>query len=161
MIRYIKQNDQSSCGPIAIINTLKWLGHNATYQFIHIIRQLCNWKDARFIDGGGTTDADFEIALEYFKIKRKKIIAPNIDIIDYHLDLGGAVIISYFNPFKVSDFEKNSGHFTLCIGRTRYTYIMVNDKPGKTMTRRTKNTMKKMLSNVVDGEECCVWLIYK
>ena len=45
MIRYIKQRDKYSCGPVAIMNVLKWAGAEFSYQGkIKLFQQLCFCK---------------------------------------------------------------------------------------------------------------------
>lgn len=162
MIRYVKQNDESSCGPVALINTLKWLGLEVSYKsFIHIARHLCKWEDARCRDGGGTEDENLQKALDYFNINYKVATQPSLKRLNNHLDSGGAAIIGYFNIYSVPGFKMKSGHFTLCISRTSRTYTMVNDRPNNTITKRYKDTMRAILKSQADGDRCKVWFISK
>lgn len=161
MVRYVKQKDNTSCGPIALINTLKWLGYSVSYDFLHIARYMCKCESNRSKDGGGTTDMNFERALKSFGIKKKRKIQPTIKELDKHIDSGGIAIISYFNTYPMCKFKKDAGHFALCISRTSRTYMMVNDKDNKTKNRRYRNTMRSMLSNEGDGYKCWAWFISK
>ena len=161
MIRYIKQKDNTSCGPVALMNVLKWLGHKVSYDWIHIARHICKWEDRHSDSGGGTSDLDLEKALKYFDIKKKRKIQPCLNDIDKHIDSGGIVLLSYFNPYSMPEFKKNSGHFALCIGRTSRTYMMVNDRTNKTKNRRYRNVMKTMLNNKSNGYKCWAWFISK
>jgi hypothetical protein len=168
-IKYVKQRDKSSCGPIAIINILKWLGHNVTYDFIHIARWVCQWKDARDFGGGGVTARDMEKALKYFGVKKTRKVRPTLEQINNHIDSGGIVLLSYSIPNNsaksVFPFLPESlfawGHFSLCIRRTGKSYIMVNDGTTNTVGRRSKDTMKKMIGYEPDGEKCWAWFIEK
>jgi len=161
MVRYVKQKDDTSCGPIALINTLKWLGYKVSYDFIHVARYLCKWDGKNSEDGAGTTDKNLDSALKYFKIKKKRKVQPKLKEIDDHLDSGGAVIISYYNTYSMPGFKIDLGHYALCIGRTSQTYMMVNDICKKAKNKRYKDTMKAILRNEVDGDKCSVWLISK
>jgi hypothetical protein len=155
MQRYVKQYDGTSCGPIALINTLKWLGYSVSYDFLNIAKHLCRWKGIR----GGTSDLDLEKALDYFRVEKKRVVKPSIEELDKHLDSGGAAIISYFNIYSMPGFKKNAGHFTLCIGRTDKTYLMVNDRTNRTTNRRHRKTMKAILDHEVGREKCWAWFI--
>lgn len=155
MPRYVKQKDDSSCGPIAVINTLKWLGFNISYRWLDDVRDICKWTR------DGTSDLDLEKALKYFKVKKKRRIQPSLEDIDKHIDSGGAVILSYFNVYSMPGFKKDSGHFALCIGRTSRTYMMVNDRTNRTKNKRYRDTMKAILANESDGYKCWAWFITK
>ena len=57
-IRFCKQQDGFSCGPVALLNLMKWIGFNLKYrEWIWIFRALCNTS----IDG--TYDKDFDRAI--------------------------------------------------------------------------------------------------
>lgn len=161
MVRYVKQRDETSCGPVAIINIFKWMNCNVTYDFIHTARLFCKWEDGRRNGGGGTTNLDLEYALKIFGIKNKRIIKPTLEDIDNHIDSGGIVLIGYSNPYYMPGFmNKDEDHFALCIGRTENSYTMVNDN-GKTISKRFRSVMKVMLRREVDGYKCWTWLINK
>ena len=61
--------------------------------------------------------------------------------IDKHLDDDGSLLIRYF-------WEPGKGHYTFCIGKTPKTYILVNDSRTKTIIKRSRITMNKMLSTI-------------
>lgn len=155
MPRYVKQKDNFNCGPVAVINTLKWLGFNISYDWLSDVRDACQCTR------NGTSDLDFEKALKYFKIKKKRRIQPSQKDIDKHIDSGGAVLISYFNTYSMPGFKKGAGHFALCISRTSRTYMMVNDRTNRTKNRRYRNTMKAILANEQDGFKCWTWFVSK
>lgn len=160
MVRYVKQRDASSCGPVAIINIFKWMNCPITYDFIHVARQLCNWNNARD-ECGGTTDYNIEKAMRVLRIKKKRKISPTIEEINKHLDNGGAILIGYWFPVKENNtLVKNEGHYTLCIGRTKKQYIMVNDN-NKTIARKKAQTIEKMLKYRANDHVCWAWLISK
>lgn len=168
-IKYIKQRDVSSCGPVAIINILKWLGYNVTYKFIHIARWACKWQDARECEGGGSTARDIEKALKYFSINKKRKICPTLKEIDEHIDSGGIVLLFYcllnkkiasMLPLLPKNIFINS-HFSLCIGRTKKTYIMINDGTKYTVGYRSRKTISNVIEYEPNGEKCWAWFITK
>jgi len=147
MIKYLKQREQGTCGPVAIINALKWAGLRVTEKtHKKRIRQLtsCSMHHGRGFRGCFPYDIDYALS------RYKSIYAccnhsgqPNTKLseIDKHLDYGGSLLIRYF-------WKPNCGHYTLCIGRTPKTYILVNDSGEKTVIRRSRKTMTRMLSTV-------------
>ena len=162
MIRYLRQRDQSSCGPIAVINALKWAGVKATEKThkkkIKRITQ-CNPYGRGFI---GTHPYDVNHALSCYnsiKIQRvSKDTWTKITEINEHLDKGGSILMRYF-------CKPGQGHYTFCFGRTYKTYRFVNDKKGSTITTRPCSEIKTMLSTPNEAfgmlEFPVVWFLTK
>jgi len=148
MIRYLKQRDEFSCGPIAVINALKWAGLKVTEKTHkkHMIR-LTNCKSHHGRGFGGCFPYDIDYALlQYKSIKICKVYdafdrADRTNMfteINNHLDNDGSLLMRYF-------WKPGRGHYTFCIGRTPKTYTFVNDSIGKNIINRSKKTMNKML----------------
>jgi len=161
MPRYIRQKDFTSCGPVALINILKWFGCNVSYKdYIEIARGLCDHISG---SDGGTEDKGMARALKAHKISFKKIKNPTLVQLDKHLDSGGIILLDYAVPCmsKLSPipFEVGDWHFTLCIGRTNKTYIMVNDATKNTVGKRSRQTIQIMLK--WDGNDHFAWMIKK
>ena len=145
MIRYLRQKEKGTCGPVAIINALKWAGIKATEKtHKKKIKQLTshNMRHGRGFKGCFPYDVNYALSCY------KSIYAccnhtgqPNTKLskIDKHLDYGGSLLIRYF-------WKPGHGHYTFCIGRTSKTYLLVNDSREKTIIRRSRKTMEKMLS---------------
>jgi len=156
MIRYVKQRDETSCGPVAIINIFKWMGCKVSYDFIQVTRDLCEHEPGQY---GGTTNLNQERALRLVGIKKKRRIKPSIKEIDSHLDSGGIVLLGYHVPYAVPGYKRNEGHFALCIGRTQRSYTMVNDGTKYTVGKRSRPVMKRILQGGAGPERCWAWLI--
>lgn len=157
MVRYVKQRDYTSCGPVALINILKWANCNVTYKsFIEDARILCNHEPG---PDGGTHIWDMEHALKRIGIRKKRRKNPTLEEIDKHIDSGGIVLIEYYAPYKNKFLDKGEGHFSLCIGRTDKTYILVNDGTKNTVGKRNRMTMKIMLYGGKDNRYA--WFISK
>jgi len=157
MVRYVKQKDYTSCGPVALINIMKWLGCNTTYDnFIDTARILCCHEPG--VDGG-THIWDMEKALKKLGIKKKRKKNPTLEDIDKHLDSGGIVLLEYYAPYKNQLLDIGDGHFCLCIGRTKKMYILVNDGTKKTVGKRSKMSMKIVLYGGEDNRYA--WFISK
>jgi predicted double-glycine peptidase len=149
-IRYIRQRDTYSCGPIAIINTLKWLGHeNITYKLLPAIRMMCKCE-YEF----GTHDLDLERTLKALGIKKKRKVVPTIKEIDKHLDNDGIIILQY----SITPFD---GHYVLCIRRTAKSYFLVNDSNDRTISRMSRGVFKRLIKWDKNDEKPWAWFIYK
>lgn len=154
--RYIKQRDHHSCGPVALLNALKWAGYKVSYnKHFRSIYRSCKCSDT------GTFDCDFDSAIRRY---RHLIVMPEdgpfeqpyIGLIDEHLDNGGAVVFSYI----YKSCRGMDSHLSLCIGRSGKTYMFVNDSEFKpTICKRKRKTVVKMLKFKDDGVGSFVWFI--
>ena len=143
MIRPVAQRDGYSCGPVAILNALKWAGIPVTEKrHLNIIRDL---TDADVGRGVWPWDLDDALMIVPGVRVKKRIESPRLAVLDKHIDGGGAAVVLYL--FR--DKKEIEGHYTLCIGRTKKYYIVVNDKEdGGTITRMARKTMYRGLTLV-------------
>jgi len=114
MPRYTKQRDTFRCGPIAILNSIKWTGIEAPYsQFVPIISRLSRCEPPE-----GTSHGFFDQALRIvgqkcpkpFQVRR--INQPYLFQIEDHLRADGAVILNYYWRQEYLDAR----HFLLITG---------------------------------------------
>lgn len=161
MPKYTRQHDQFNCGPVALLNALKWAGYPYTLKDLPRLSRLCKCKPG---DLGGTLTCDFDRALRRYK---RLIVLPDdgpferpyISMIDEHLDLGGVVVFSYIYKYHG---RVEVSHLTLCIGREGKHYIFANDGQHKLLARRRRKTVVNMLrfSDPLCG--CCdVWFLFQ
>lgn len=158
MIRYCKQQDNFSCGPVAIINAMKWRGMKASMDtHLGVLKKLCG------TDKNGTYPDDMGRVLKKFVPGVEHIEAPPINLVDKYLDLGKAFIISYA---YVKSGGEEEGHFAMCIGRTKNHYIMVNDTYHRngdmksTISKRSRENMKKIFANAKRCEDDIeIWVL--
>lgn len=160
VVKYLKQQDYVSCGPVAIINAMKWKGIRATREsHLKKIKKECR------CDRYGTYPEDMAKVLKKYIPSAEHIYEPSIRLLDNILDLGLAAIIgySYLRNDKVEE-----AHYVFCIGRTEKYYKLVNDvnlKTGdllpKTISKKSKSNMFKMLSYKWDkyDEGSELWII--
>lgn len=158
---YLKQQDYVSCGPIAIINAMKWRGLSASRRsHLKKIKAKCNCF-GRY----GTHPRDMHRVLRSYIGDAEHIEEPKIKLLNDILDLGLSTIIGY--SYKRKD-KKEEAHYTFCIGRTDHYYILVNDvctKTGEllsnTVSKKSRKSMIKMLtykwSEYEEGSE--LWII--
>jgi hypothetical protein len=150
-IKYIKQKDNTSCGPVAIINILKWLGCNVGYDYIDMARALCKWRGGT--DGG---TGDIKNALRALKIKAIHRKHFTLKKLDKHINNNGIAILEYIIP----GYSIYKGwHYSLCVDKYKDTYVIVNDGREKTISYYRKSTVSKMMRR--SKKYCSYWLVYK
>lgn len=159
MTRYLRQRDTFTCGPVSIINAIKWSGRLATertYKKRFKTELQCEYPDG--------TPYDWKMGLvlrKYFSYV-KVISRPKINDIDNALDNNQAILLRYFHDEYFST-EGRIGHYTLCIknNNKRNMYTFVNDSRRKAVVRRTRNTVKEMLALTFDGDTSLAWILSK
>ena len=141
MPRYVKQRDKYSCGPVAILNALRWAGVNADYgQSVKRFTATCKCAPPE-----GTAHREFDSALRkagkrIFQVRR--VHRPLLPQIEAHLQEGGVIVFNYY--WRKKDEEHR--HFILLAGisgsgRTFYT---VNDfRKGRALRKYQRRYFKK------------------
>jgi len=102
MPRYARQRNRYSCGPIAIINALKWAGKPASLaKYFDRFRRWCKcgYYERQIRQYVGTHRRNFDAALRragrnLFRVRY--LAQPRLEQIDRHLEAGGAVILNYY-----------------------------------------------------------------
>lgn len=93
-IRYTRQYNQVECGPVAVLNALKWVGGAWTYKkHIAFIKAYCEYDTI-----SGTHMRDVRRALKHFVGKAvRSRVEPilHLDQIKNHIAKGGAIILLY------------------------------------------------------------------
>lgn len=100
MIRYVKQRDKSSCGPLALLNALKWAGSPVTTKDLKMLRSLVSHTRKR-----GTSHIHFDNALD--KCFFNYYLTPKMREIEQHIKRGYIVIALGIHP------AGGGGHFFL------------------------------------------------
>lgn len=155
-MRYIKQRDNYSCGPVALANAMKWAGSKDSASALrkHFI-PICNCTP----EDGGTRPWDLHSALETIDIiSFDKIEYPSLQDLDDHLDGGGIVLL------RVR--YEDGGHYFLCTRRTPQMYEVINRKSDhKTKALVSRRTMDKDIAYIdsfIGGSYYAVaWMIRK
>ena len=136
MPRYVRQYDRYSCGPVAIINALKWCGRS--YSLKNDLRKFQHACRCGYMHGTRMSDLDWVLRKfipSTFVVKRKRY--PVIGDIEKHLKVGGIVILNFawkdkignIGHYMVCDKMTNSGRkFRLVNGRRKRTLIAVRRK---------------------------------
>lgn len=157
-MRYCKQKDMYSCGPVAILNALKWGGANATYRkHIRFLTQECKTTS------DGTEDKDFDRTLRtngrnWFSVAKPKYF--DIYTITDHLHSGGAVIIAHLELNPPHDW-----HYSLWIGANNTggetLYLGVNAEYGFTHSLIDSDTMNRLITDCDEIDDPVVWLLHR
>lgn len=137
MIKYVKQRDETSCAPIAVLNILKWKGISwATYKNLNIIKDLCGHDKKNGVGDGG-----LEYAMRGLSISFRRKSSLTLDEADRHIDSGGIFLIDY-------DINIMFSHCILCVARTNKFYTLVNEdgRYGKSVIKCSRKRFKKILS---------------
>jgi len=116
--RWIKQRNSYSCGPVALMNLLKWLGQPVNYDKDYpemFAKCKCNKE--------GTQLRNFvKVLYEIEDIKITPRTVPNIWVIDEALSQNRAVILK--TAYK-ENYELE-GHFFLITEKTEKSFFCVN-----------------------------------
>lgn len=153
-MRYVGQHDTYSCGPIAVLNALKWSGMQVTRKsHMKRVNRLCNAGIA------GVLDRDITKALSnYRRLKfrvRRYVIMRQLDA---HLRRGGSAIIAYeFRLGKDDEF----GHYIFVPGKRDEDFVVVNDSFADTLAYCTREEMVDLLRYRGFPGSPCAWLISK
>ncbi len=140
MPRYVRQYDKFSCGPIAIINAIKWGGGHATLrQDRKRLMEKCNCS---MEDGSHFRYFNRALREECAKlsVEVKCYFRVNIGGIERHLRSGGAIIITYC--WFEHESLKWEGHYFLLTAASKSgkSFLGINPECGQTFSwcRRQK-----------------------
>jgi hypothetical protein len=92
--RYTRQRDQFRCGPVAIMNALKWAGKKCSYDELRDpLTRSCKCKSPH-----GTKHRNFDAVLreagkKLYSVRR--VYHPTLAEIESHLRGGGAIVLNY------------------------------------------------------------------
>lgn len=144
MPRFTKQRDRYSCGPVAILNALRWSGTDAPYEdLIDILQKVCNCEPGR-----GTNHTDFDAALRFFGtdlFRVRRVHRPCLSTIEEHLQADGAVILNY----RWFGNGRHFRHFALACGVSpdgRDFYVVNDSRHGPALQGlRRKDFVKETL----------------
>lgn len=170
-MRYLNQTNRHSCGPVAVINALKWAGIKATWEKDgKRITKLCNTtKDGTL--GGDVTVAVRKASKGKIKVTRRFIRldlrtfrhSPRSDLqkIDRHLKKGGAVLLD-LSAYNLQG--EICGHISCCVGKDGDFYLIANHVHRTDMVGG--NTVQRIHKNFLFDElQACYghsyWLLTK
>jgi hypothetical protein len=118
----VKQTDQFRCGPVAILNAIKWSGGQATKKKdLPRITSECCCTYPR-----GTPPTNLMAAIKKYRHHFKATIQydPPKRKFDRHLENGNAAILDYFSRWD----GEYCGHYILVLGKDKRCYTICNDR---------------------------------
>jgi len=161
MINYIKkQQHKLSCGPVAIMNALKWLGESVSYK-----KDLKLFEQIGYTIKHGWWRHELRRGLNYFNIKHKLYKQPTLQDMKNILKRGNSIILAY------DWFAENSdgGHYIFMDSYNGKYFQAYNvSKKGKEKGKINDMYMKQTFymsrldrKNNKKGRKCAeVWEIY-
>ena len=149
MVRYTKQYCRRDCGPVAVLNVLKWCGEKVSYKkHIKNIKSISDYDPRCGVDPPYISFAIKQVGLSYMRI-----ISPKIADIDRHLENNEALIIRFM-------YDAHRGHYIFCYSKSTKYYRVANyfNNSGELQTSIHRKTMVKLLKNY-NPHKALVWLI--
>ncbi len=144
MPRYIKQRDKFRCGPVAVMNALKWAGEDVSYVADRDrLDKLCNCGPPP----SGTNHPGFDRALRaagkgIYSVR--KVRYPTLREIEEHLQNGHAVVFNYY--WRDEEEGTSARHFEFLVGVSpsgKSIYVVNGSNCWTTLHRVTRERFKK------------------
>ena len=157
-MRYLKQRDRYACGPIAVLNALKWAGAKVSYNsHFNRIKKLSKCH----LDG-----ADYDGLIKAVKnYKSIFCVQENhfVDIgdIDFYLKEGGSIILEYYYR-DLESTEGYVGHFVFIPGKWGKYFLVVNNyQKGPAIQICGRRELINMLKNKTFGRDARAIILFK
>jgi len=159
MIHYVKQRDKFRCGPVAVLNSLRWVGADVSANYVYELSEKCKTKSYGM---SGTNYYNFDRILRdegQDLVNVKLILKPRLYEIEEHLREGGVVVLNY-----AWGQEDSHRHYTFIPeeSETGKTFVMVNEfdnRPAVTKVRR-KTFVNRCFAHRND-DDAKAWLLTK
>lgn len=147
---YLSQRDKFRCGPVAIINALRWAGEDCDYKGnIQRFSQQCQCEA-----GSGTRHRTFERTLRKVgkRIFEVELVRePSYASMERSLKAGKALIWN---------FQHERGrHYALIVAATDKTIVIANYKQGVALSHVPQETVKKITEQRDTQQK--VWVLTK
>lgn len=158
MPRYVRQHDLFRCGPIGILNALKWAGVDTT---VRLIPDLC--RETKCTPSEGTLRTNFARALvergkKYFATRQDK--DPILQSIESSLRAQKAVLLCFLYDETADDGER-PGHYVLIthISKSGKTFTLVNHKIRSDAPSRCIQYIRRstLLHHLRRRKRCGIW----
>lgn len=145
-MRFCKQKDHFSCGPIGIINALKFQGKQVSYKDLAYIS-----KHVKCVSPNGTLVPDMHKFIKQFDMEY--IANIHIKQIDDILKVGDAVLLCHIGSHP-------NKHYSLIIDKREMDYYAVNYFFGATISRVWRPILVRDMRSV-HGKRACGWRVKK
>lgn len=153
-IRYVIQKDNINCGPLSILNMLKWCGYNATRKYLKDLKTYC--KTTKY----GTENKNISQTLKRYKnIKFKKINKVDTKILNHYLNNGYAAIILIS---KWIDSPKRH-YFVITEKKEKYNYVFYKainwSTDGKIIWLTKEKLIKAFKRSLIMEKDPKIWFV--
>lgn len=157
-MRYLKQRDRYTCGPIAVINALKWAGVKVSYNsHFNRIKKISKCKFDG-VDYDGITKA-IKNYKSIFTMWENHFV--RISDIDAYLKSGASIILEYYYKDLESP-DKYSGHFVFISGKWGKYFLLVNNyQKGPALQLCKRRELINMLKNKTFGRDARAIILFK
>ena len=137
MPRYCKQQDQFSCGPVALLNAMKWAGKRVSYGDLPALRLAC-----KCVPSTGTVASNLARASRQLIDSHtiKHIHRPSLKLLNNHLEIG-SFILNYGFLYH----GEPHGHYIFCFKGPRGVCKAVNYDLGHSPYIIKQSTLKDLL----------------
>jgi hypothetical protein len=152
--RWIKQRDNHSCVPVAILNVLKWAGFPVTYR-----SAFDYWKEmVKHTAENGTHIRDYSFIFSRMpEVKMKRKTRPSLAEIDSVLSEGNAVLLR--SAWKAGDEVHR--HLLLITARTQKSWFLTNTFRGHAwFPKQVVETLYMEKHRLRSGIYPTAWFIY-
>lgn len=157
MVRYARQYNDYTCGPIAIINAIKWSGHKGTLK--NDLKRIT--QECRCDRNNGTSHGNFDHVLRQYSrgrfTARRRLYPDFSDVVQHLAHPNCAVIINYLHVGEITDAHyvlllggkaKNGRGLTLINSFSKETRVEINEKQIKEYLKKRRSARGKMYPRV-------------
>lgn len=146
----------SDCGPVAILNIIKWAGLRATYDgTIEYIKNMARYRHGA--DFSGTHQWDLRRAINRMsrgRLKVKTIPVVHLDQLKKHVDDGGAFILYH----SITD---DDAHYSTVVGGKDGKFDWINMGPTTVVSLTPEEFEKRVMSTQRLHDQVVALLIKK
>lgn len=147
MVRYVRQYNNYTCGPVAIINAIKWSGHKAIIK--QDLKRITN--ECRCDPRNGTSHGNFDRILRIeskgrFRARRR--LFPTLEEIDQHLAQPGHSVIINFLRANENGVEVDA-HYALLVrtAKAAQEFVQINSFEGETIAKVNSHQLAEDLKH--------------
>lgn len=169
--RYLIQQDDHSCSPVAVTNAILWAHNCNKYNTLCKVVYTDTYKQCKTAKDG-TYDSDMEKTLRWsgkvgkyngqwhrtdsFKVRKPRKF--DVELVTKHLtDPDKAIIMSHIEPWD----DAREWHHSFWAGSRLGFYWGYNVKPGWGFWITRKSGFEKLLNSNDGNEQAEVWLLEK
>jgi|3_EtaG_2_1085321.scaffolds.fasta_scaffold02560_19 hypothetical protein len=147
-VRYISQRNRYSCGPIAILNIMKWAGYDVTYKYLGTLKKYCGTTRQ------GTKESGLVSGLNKFQLLVTKYYSRvTAKVLESYINSGyvAILLISKWNNDNIPE-----RHYLSIVGKqVKYTnifYKVINYGPEGTVVWVSRKKLIRLFNRSLKGQ---------